>query len=130
MSRLTLTLLVAAALTVPLAGRAESHDHMNMKKADAKAAAATNAPRTVEMTLSDDGVSPNEVKATKGEAIRLAITRKTNSTCITGIVAQEYGINRPLPLNKTVFVDITPKATGKVRFLCPMGMAFAIMVVN
>jgi plastocyanin domain-containing protein len=91
---------------------------------------AAKTPRTVEMTLTDAGVSPSEVKATMGEPLRLAITRKTDSTCVTGIVVQDYGINQPLPLNKTVVVDITPKASGKVRFLCPMGMNFATMVVN
>ena len=114
MSRLTLIFLSAVAIALPLAGRAQ----------------ATKAPRTVEMTLTDDGVAPAEVKATKGEPLRLAITRKTNATCITQLVVQDYGINQPLPLNKTVFVDITPKAAGKVRFMCGMGMNFATMVVQ
>jgi plastocyanin domain-containing protein len=130
MNRLTLTLSAAAMLALPLAGRAQMHDHSAMMKEAAKVAPAATAPRTVDMTLSDDGVSPSEVKATKGEPLRLAITRKTSSTCITGMVVQDYGINQPLPLNKTVLVDITPKASGKVRFLCPMGMNFATMVVQ
>jgi plastocyanin domain-containing protein len=116
MSRLTLTLFAAAVAIMPLAGRAETP--------------AAKTPKTVQMTLSDAGVSPTEVKATKGETLRLAITRKTDATCVKQLVVQDYGINQPLPLNKTVFVDITPKAAGKVRFLCGMGMNFATMVVQ
>jgi plastocyanin domain-containing protein len=130
MSRLTLTLFAAAVAALPFAGSAQTHDHGAMMKEAAGAATSAKTPRTVEMTLSEDGVSPSEVKATKGEPLRLAITRKTNSTCITGVVVQDYGINQPLPLNKTVLVDITPKASGKVRFMCPMGMAFATMIIQ
>jgi plastocyanin domain-containing protein len=113
MRRLPLTLIAAAALALPFAGRA-----------------APKAPRTVEMTLADSGVTPTEVKATKGEPLRLAITRKTDATCATQLVVKEYGINQPLPLNKTVYVDLTPKESGSVRLMCGMGMKLATMVVQ
>jgi len=130
MNRLTLTLLAVVAGLAPFVGNAELQKQGATRKNVFTSAVAATAPRTVEMTIADTGVSPTEVKAVKGENLRLAITRKTNSTCITALVVQEYGINQPLPLNKTVFVDITPKASGKVRFLCGMGMNFATMVVQ
>lgn len=127
-NRLSLTLLATAAVALPLVALAQMHDHSAMAKAASTAQA--KAPRTVEMVLTDDGVTPTEVKATKGEPLRLAITRKTDATCVKQVVVQDYGINQPLPLNQTVVLDITPKATGKVRLLCGMGMTFGVMVVQ
>lgn len=130
MSRLSLTLIAAAMLTLPFTGSAEMHDHQAMMKEAPKAAPAAKAPRTIEITLSNDGVTPRDVTATKGEPLRLAITRKTNATCATQVVMQDYGINQPLPLNKTVQVDFTPKTSGKVRLLCGMGETIAVVTVQ
>lgn len=120
--------LLAAAVTLPSLGAA-AHDHGAMGKEAAKAAPA-KAPRVVQMTISDDGVSPMAIPAKQGESLRIAITRTTNSTCITQVVVKDYGISQPVPLNKTVNVDITPKTTGKVRVSCGMGMNFAVLNVQ
>ncbi len=129
MSRLTLILFAATMAALPFAGSAQ-HDHgAMMKKADT-AAPAPKAPRVIEITLSNDGVTPRDVTAIKGEPLRLAITRKTNATCATQLVMQDYGISQPLPLNKTVLVDFTPKTSGRVRLLCGMGETIAVVTVQ
>jgi plastocyanin domain-containing protein len=130
MSRLTLTLFTAATMALPFAASAQMHDHSAMSKDVVKTAAAPKAPKTIEITMSNDGVSPRDMTATKGEPLRLAITRKTNATCATQLVMQDYGINQPLPLNKTVVVDFTPKASGKIRLLCGMGETIAVVTVQ
>ncbi len=111
---LTAAGLAAAALLLPSQGDA----------ADAK------APKVVQLSITDDGVSPMAIPAKMGEPLRIAITRTTNATCITQVVVKDYGINQPVPLNKTVNVDITPKATGKVRITCGMGMGVAVLNVQ
>lgn len=125
---LTAGALTAAAITLPSIGTA-AHDHGAMTKVAAKAAPA-KSPTVVQMTISDDGVSPMAIAAKQGEPLRIAITRTTNSTCITHVVVRDYGINQAIPLNKTVNIDITPKATGKVRVACGMGMNFAVLNVQ
>lgn len=106
---------LASLLAVPAAFAAE--------KAPAK-------PRTIELTLSDAGLVPDEVKVTKGEPVHLVITRKTDRTCMTDVVIQEVGVKQALPLNKAVPVDFTPTKTGAFRILCGMGMGFGKLVVN
>ncbi len=112
-------LLAAAAvlaLAAPLARAAE--------KAPAKPA------RAVELTLTDAGLAPAEVKVAKGEAVHLGITRKTDRTCMTEVVIEGVGVKQALPLNKTVYVDFTPAKSGAFRVLCGMGMEFGKLVVN
>jgi plastocyanin domain-containing protein len=114
-----LALVVALLAVVPAARAAE--------KAPAGPA---KAPRTIELALTANGLAPSEVKLTKGEPVRLAITRKTDQTCMTEVVVQELGVKQALPLGKTVNVDVTPAKSGSLRILCGMGMEFGHLVVN
>ena len=96
--------------------------------------AADKAPagnvRSVEMTLTEEGLSPAEMKLTKGEPVHMGITRKTDRTCMTEVVIAEVGVKVELPLNKEVWVDFTPSKAGSLRVLCGMGMEYGKLVVN
>ncbi len=95
------------------------------------AQAGTSAPaRTVELAVTADGFVPAEVRVKKGEPLRLAITRKVERTCATEIVVKDYGIDRPLPLGKTVYVDFTPTRSGSVRYACAMNMIGGVLIVD
>ncbi len=85
--------------------------------------------RTVEMTVTEDGFEPSKVKAKKGEKLRLVVTRKTDKTCATEILIPEHGINKPLPLDQAVTVDLTPKKSGEIRYACGMGHITGIVFV-
>ncbi|HET6437946.1 MAG TPA: cupredoxin domain-containing protein [Anaeromyxobacter sp.] len=102
--------------------------------AGSTARAADKAPagkaRTVEVTLTEQGLSPAEVKLTKGEPVHMGLTRKTDHTCMTEVVIADVGVKAALPLGKTVWVDFTPNKTGSLRVLCGMGMEFGKLVVN
>ncbi len=117
MKTLHLTLLAAGLALTSLSVRAA-------EKAPAKPA------RAVELTLTDGGLAPAEVKVAKGEPVHLGITRKTDRTCMTEVVIQEVGVKQALPLNKTVYVDFTPAKSGSFRVLCGMGMQYGKLVVN
>jgi len=73
---------------------------------------------------------PDKVHVAKGEKVRLQITRKTEKTCATEIVIKELGINQPLPLNKTVTVEFTPKKAGQLKYACGMDMITGILFVD
>lgn len=120
-------LLAAAVVGLPAAALAQ---HMHGAGAGSAAGTVKAGVRTIEMAVTSDGFVPAEVKVKKGEKVRLQITRKTDKTCATEIVVKDYGINTPLPLNKTVTVEFTPTKTGSVRYACGMDMISGTLVVE
>lgn len=74
----------------------------------------------VEMTVTEKGFTPQNVRVKAGELVTLVITRKTDATCATEIVIDEYGINEKLPLNTPVRLSFTPKKSGILKYGCAM----------
>jgi len=74
----------------------------------------------VEMSVTERGFEPQNVRVKKGEPVTLIITRKTNSTCATEVVIDEYAINTKLPLNTPVTVNFTPSKSGMLKYGCAM----------
>jgi plastocyanin len=85
--------------------------------------------RVVDVEVTGDGFVPAKIKVKKGERVRLNVTRKTDKTCATEIVVTDYGINQPLPLNKTVTVELTPKSSGEIKYACAMGHIAGVLFV-
>ena len=87
-------------------------------------ALAKDAPakeQVVDMQVTGEGFVPASVKVKKDQPVVLKITRKTDKTCATEIEIDEHGISQKLPLNETVAVKFTPKATGQLKYGCAMG---------
>lgn len=84
-------------------------------------ASALAAPRTIALTVTEDGFVPPEVKVKKGEPVRLVVTRRTDATCATELVVPEYGIEKALPLEEPVVVELTPAKAGTITYGCAMG---------
>ena len=84
----------------------------------------------VSMAVTDNGFVPSRVKASKGEKVRLVVTRTTDSTCAKEIVIKEEGINQALPLNKAVTVEFTPTKAGEIRYACGMDHVSGVVFVN
>ena len=93
-------------------------------------AAKPAAAKVVEMTVTSEGYVPDKIHVAKGEKVRLQITRKTDKTCATEIVIKDLGINQPLPLNKLVTVEFTPKKSGQLKYACGMDMISGILFVD
>ena len=119
--RLALTLAAALAFA---AGPARAEPAGGIAEGTVK-----NGVRTVDMTVTEDGFVPAKVKALKGEKLRLVVTRKTDRTCATEIVIPNYKINQKLPLNKPVTVELTPKASGEIKYACGMDMITGVIFV-
>ena len=125
MLKQTLTALAAALAVAALpAAAAEA-----APKAAAPAAKAAGA-KVIEMTVTSEGYVPDKIHVKAGEKVRLQITRKTERTCATEIVIKELGINQPLPLNKPVTVEFTPKKSGQLKYACGMDMISGILFVD
>jgi plastocyanin domain-containing protein len=76
----------------------------------------------IAMTVTEEGFVPSRVPAKKGQPITLSITRKTDHTCAREIVFEGQDGKTKLPLDQTVDVTYTPKASGELKFGCAMGM--------
>jgi plastocyanin domain-containing protein len=117
----TLITLAAVAVAAPASTFAQAREH---------AAHAKKAVKTVELAVTSDGFTPDGIKVKAGETLRLVVTRKTQKTCATEIVIRDFGVNQPLPLDKPVTVEITPKKPGSVRFACAMDMVAGTITVE
>ena len=137
---LAFSLAAALALVAGVARAQHGHDaadHAQYQQRSAAALAAAgiaegtvkNGVRTVEMAVTEDGFVPSKVKALKGEKLRLVVTRKTDRTCAKEIVVPSHGINQPLPLGKAVTVELTPRASGEIRYACGMDMISGVVLV-
>lgn len=134
---------LAAALAIaaaPARSQHAGHDAAHHAEAQARSSAALAAAgiaegklekgvRTVEMAVTEAGFVPAKIKANKGELLRLVITRKTDRTCATEIVVAGHGIDRKLPLNQPVTVELTPKASGEIRYACGMNHVAGVVFV-
>ncbi len=117
------TLLAALALGTPAAAMAEAHDaamHHHAKK----------EAKTVEIAVTSDGFTPSDVKVKAGETVKLVVTRKTDRTCAKQIVIRDFGVQKDLPLDRAVTVEITPTKAGKVRYACAMDMVAGTLTVE
>jgi plastocyanin domain-containing protein len=133
-------LTLAGAVAAFAAGPAYAqHDHGSMSGGMQHGAATASqgiaegtvkdGVRTVEMQVTEDGYVPAKIKAAKGEKLRLVITRKTDRTCAKEIVIKEAGINAPLPLDKAVTVEVTPKKSGELKYACGMDMISGVIFI-
>lgn len=94
------------------------------------AQAAPPPVQVIEMQVTGAGFVPDQIKVTKGQKVRLVVTRKTERTCATEIVIKDQGINQKLPLDKAVTVEFTPSKSGQLRYACGMDMISGVIVVE
>jgi plastocyanin domain-containing protein len=93
--------------------------------AAAPAAAPPTLSSRVDVEVTEAGFLPARIPAKAGKPLTLVITRKTDRTCAREILFAGQEGKTELPLNKTVEVTYTPKASGEVKFGCAMGMMVA-----
>jgi plastocyanin domain-containing protein len=91
---------------------------------------ASKVAQTVELAITSEGTVPATVVAKSGQPMKLIITRKTDSTCVQQVVMKDFGVDKPLPLNTPVAVEVTPAKKGTYRLQCGMGMTFASLKVE
>ncbi len=84
------------------------------------AAAKPPLANKVTMSVTDKGFEPADLRVKSGEPVELTITRKTEDTCATEIVVDEYDIKTKLPLNEAVLVKFTPTKAGTLKYGCAM----------
>ncbi len=65
-----------------------------------------------------------------GSSQPVTFLRTTEKTCATEVAFPELGIQKPLPLNAVVSIDLPTDAARTFTFQCGMGMYKGALVVR
>ncbi len=101
---------------------------MDGMKMDAPASATKN--EEIRVRVDGSGFTPANFALKKGVLTRLVFTRTTDETCATEIVWPDFKIQKKLPLNVPVTLEITPKTSGTSSFACGMNMLKGTAVIQ
>jgi plastocyanin domain-containing protein len=97
----------------------------------AKSAAGRHAQeQVVPIEVTSAGFVPAQIKTKAMQPIKLVVTRTTDRTCVKKIVIKDFGIDKPLPLNQSVEIRLTPSKPGQVRYACGMNMVAGVITVE
>jgi plastocyanin domain-containing protein len=88
------------------------------------------APKVIEIQATDEGFKPNAIDVQAGTPVILKVTRTSDLTCATEIHFQNSKLNKDLPLNQTVSIDLGKVKKGKIDFNCGMKMFKGQLNVN
>src|ERR1041385_9037853 len=75
-------------------------------------------PQTAKITINEKGFEPSSITLKANVPAKITFLRTTNDTCATAIAIPDYKIQKDIPLNKPVVVDLTPTKSGTVGFAC------------
>jgi plastocyanin domain-containing protein len=112
-------LIVASGIALA-AGAADGKPRKAVKK----------AVQEVQVTVTRDGFQPAEIKVKAGDEVRLVITRKVERTCATEIVFKALKLEKKLPLETPVIVELGAPDPGELRFGCAMDMIAGKVIVE
>lgn len=77
--------------------------------------------QVIRMTQDSGGYSPNSFTIQRGVPVKWVITSTDPSGCAASLVSQQLGVRTTLKRGENI-IEFTPKETGKIRFMCSMGM--------
>jgi plastocyanin domain-containing protein len=93
---------------------------------------ASTAP-AADVTANEHGFAPPSIKlAAGGPGSHASVTfvRTTDKTCATEVVFPDLNIEKKLPLNQVVSVDVPTDAAKTLTFQCGMAMYKGAVVVS
>ena len=80
--------------------------------------------------VNSEGYRPLAIRLQRGVPARLTFIRKNADSCGTEILIPAYNIDKSLPLNIPVVVQLTPNRSGRFKFTCGMNMFRGAIVVR
>jgi plastocyanin domain-containing protein len=96
---------------------------MGHRDAATKSAPVTaDASGKISITADGRGFHPSSIEITKGQATTLEFRRTSDETCATSVVFPELKLERALPLNQTVAIELPADVNSPITFQCGMGM--------
>lgn len=96
----------------------------------AQASGAGLRHRDIQVNVTEKGFEPKQIDIKPNTVVTLKVTRKTDNTCAGTIVIADRDIEKELPLNKTVRIQLGKLEKGEIRFACGMKMVKGVIVVR
>lgn len=124
--------LLVVAL-VASAGTAACSKKSDGDTAPAPASMIAAATGEVRVVADEHGFTPGSIAVPKGAAgskVTVTFVRTTEKTCATEVVFPDLQIEKPLPLNVPVPVEVPGDAARTLSFQCGMGMFKGALVVK
>ena len=84
---------------------------------------------TVAIVANENGFKPASISLKKGAPATLVFTRTTDQTCADKVVFPELKIEKDLPMNVPVKIDVPTDKEQTLTFQCGMGMYKSSVVV-
>lgn len=94
------------------------------------AKAEMNSSGKASIVADENGFKPSSVLVKKGVPLTLEFTRKSDKTCATSVVFPDLKIEKPLPLNEAVSIQLPTDQERTLSFQCGMGMYKSKVVVQ
>jgi hypothetical protein len=108
--------LLAAAPAYAGPGAAYGHDDAVYPDDIAEAA----APRRVDVTITDRGPEPTEIRVRGPEKLQLVVTRESAHACRSELLIPEYDLRTPVPNGRPVAITLFARGDGQVHLRCPL----------
>ena len=84
----------------------------------------------VAVSVDGKGFTPSSVTAEKGKPLALVFTRTTDKTCATAVAFPELKIEKQLPKDTPVRIELPTADARTYTFQCGMGMYKSKVVVQ
>jgi plastocyanin domain-containing protein len=128
----TLTLLAVVSSLAVACNEKKAEPKAEAPATPAPAAAPTQAAeaKVIDVKVSGDGFTPNDISVKTNEKTTLRFTRTTDETCAKKVVFPELKLEKDLPLNEAVDVEVPTGSARTLAFQCGMGMYKSKVVVN
>jgi plastocyanin domain-containing protein len=95
-----------------------------------KGSAPVTASGPTQVKVDENGFTPSNLRVEKGKSASLVFVRTTDTTCAKQVVFPELKLQKDLPLNTPVSVDVPSDATRTLTFQCGMGMFKSSVVIQ
>jgi plastocyanin domain-containing protein len=84
----------------------------------------------IAIRVDDNGFTPPHVAIKHGAPASLVFTRTSEHTCATSVVFPELKIEKKLPMNEAVAIDVPTGQARTLTFQCGMGMFISKAVIE
>jgi plastocyanin domain-containing protein len=98
--------------------------------ADTPIPPAPPGTQQTKIVVDGKGFTPSEVKVDKGKPASLVFVRTTDGTCAKQVVFPELKLEKDLPLNTPVSIDVPTSEARTLTFQCGMAMYKSSVVIQ